>query len=272
MGKQSSQYDKIFKENIEAVIPNLIHTILGITAVSSEELPDDIQHTKERKPDVLKKIIDDTGREFVLHVEFQVADELTMVYRMAEYYIMLERKYHLPVEQYVFYLGATRPLMRTQLSSTWMTFEFRLIAFADLDYRIFLRSKNPEEVVLSVLGNFEGDSSALALERIVHRIEETTIGDFPLRKYFNQLRVLAQLRNLGNQLTDLAMDNISKFFSVEKDAVYMVGFNQGEINAKVAFVKNLLSKVSLTIEQIADIAGVTVDFVDNVRQEIKSGE
>lgn len=58
MGKQASQYDKIFRENIEAVIPNLIHTILGITAVSSEELPDDIQHTKERKPDVLKKIVD----------------------------------------------------------------------------------------------------------------------------------------------------------------------------------------------------------------------
>ncbi|PRY42980.1 hypothetical protein CLV58_104110 [Spirosoma oryzae] len=127
-------------------------------------------------------------------------------------------------------------------------------------------------MALSILANFSNDGPTVALERIVHRIEETTIGDFPLRKYFNQLRVLAQLRNLGNQLTELAMDNITKFFSVEKDAVYMVGFNQGEINAKVAFVKNLLSKVSLTIEQIADIAGVTVDFVDNVRQEIKSGE
>lgn len=70
MGKQVNQYDKIFKENIEAVIPSLMQNILGITAVSSEELPDDIQHTKERKPDALKKITDSQGSTYVLQIEF----------------------------------------------------------------------------------------------------------------------------------------------------------------------------------------------------------
>jgi hypothetical protein len=70
MGKQASQYDKIFRENLEAVIPGLIRTVLGIKAVETEELPDDLQHTKERKPDVLKKITDDQGNVFVLHLEF----------------------------------------------------------------------------------------------------------------------------------------------------------------------------------------------------------
>ncbi len=93
--RQSSQYDKILRENIEAVIPALIRKVLGITAVESEELPDDLQHTKERKPDVLKKITDERGETFILQIEFQVSDEAEMVYRMAEYYIMLERKYKL---------------------------------------------------------------------------------------------------------------------------------------------------------------------------------
>ena len=35
-----------------------MQNVLGITAISSEELPDDIQHTKERKPDILKKTTD----------------------------------------------------------------------------------------------------------------------------------------------------------------------------------------------------------------------
>jgi hypothetical protein len=39
--------------------------------VHSEELPDDVQHTKERKPDVLKKITDKNGDTFVLHIEWQ---------------------------------------------------------------------------------------------------------------------------------------------------------------------------------------------------------
>ena len=68
--RQSSQYDKIFKENIEAVITSIMQNVLEITAVSMEELPDDIQHTKERKPDTLKKITDDKGNTFVLQIEF----------------------------------------------------------------------------------------------------------------------------------------------------------------------------------------------------------
>ena len=66
--RQSSQYDKIFKENIEAVISSIMQNILEITAVSMEELPDDIQHTKERKPDVLKKVTDTKGDTFVLQI------------------------------------------------------------------------------------------------------------------------------------------------------------------------------------------------------------
>lgn len=60
-----------------------MQNILEITAVSMEELPDDIQHTKERKPDVLKKITDTNGDTFVLQIEFQVRDEPKMIYRMA---------------------------------------------------------------------------------------------------------------------------------------------------------------------------------------------
>ncbi len=39
--RQSSQYDKIFKENIEAVISSIMQNVLEITVVSMEELPDD---------------------------------------------------------------------------------------------------------------------------------------------------------------------------------------------------------------------------------------
>jgi hypothetical protein len=53
--RQVNQYDKILRENIEAALPGLISNLLNIHSVYTEELPDDIQHTKERKPDVLKK-------------------------------------------------------------------------------------------------------------------------------------------------------------------------------------------------------------------------
>lgn len=266
MGKQANQYDKIFKENIEAVIPSLMQNILGITAVESEELPDDIQHTKERKPDVLKKITDNKGNTYVLQIEFQVADEPKMVYRMAEYYVMLERKYELPVEQYVIYLGAAKPQMPTSLDSKRMKFDFPLISFADLDYHIFLQSARPEEVVLGVLADFKGDSTEKALEQIVQRIEETATGDFSLKRYFKQLRVLAQLRNLGDNLKNIAMDSIAKFVSVEKDAAYMIGREK----EKEEIVGNLLRKLDLSLDQVADIVGVSIEFVKKIQQKLST--
>ncbi len=266
MGKQANQYDKIFKENIEAVIPSLVRNVLGIVAVDSEEIPDDIQHTKERKPDVLKKIKDVQGQTFILHLEFQLVDEPEMVYRMAEYHIMLARRYKIPVRQYVLFLGAGNPKMDTQYESGLMHYMFPLIAFANLDYQTFLQSRQPEEIILGVLASFNGESPETVLYQIIRRIEETTEGDLALKRYFSQLRVLAQLRNLGQTLRDLAMDSIAKFVSIEKDAAYMVGFDKGE--EKV--VASLLRKLDYSLEQIADIAGVSVEFVNSVKRKLSA--
>jgi hypothetical protein len=73
--KQASQYDKIIKENLEVTLPVIIRDVLGLDILLSEELPDDVQHTKERKPDALKKVTDTAGNTYVLQVEFQVEDE-----------------------------------------------------------------------------------------------------------------------------------------------------------------------------------------------------
>lgn len=270
MGKQVSQYDKIIKENIEAVIPSLMQNVLGIIAVESEEIPDDIQHTKERKPDVLKKVTDNQGDTYILQIEFQVADEPKMVYRMAEYYIMLEHKYEILVRQFIIFLGSFTPQMPTRLDRPNLTFTFPIISLSGLDYRIFLHSDRPEEVILSILADFKGADLETALQRIIRRIDETTGGDFAFKRHFNQLRVLAQLRNLGIKLKE-AMDSIVPFINEERDVLYLRGFDKGETKgetkAQIRVIRNLLTKMSLTVEQIADIAGVSVEFVKQVQQK-----
>lgn len=266
--KAANQYDKIFKENIEAVVPGLIANLLHIEATVLEEIPDDLQHTKERKPDVLKKITDSSGQIFILQIEFQVADEPEMVYRMADYYIMLERKYKLPVEQFVFFIGLRQPVMATQLVRKRMQFDFPLIVFSQLDYELFLRSNKPEEILLAILGDFKGRSAEEVVQQVVSRIEETTQGDFSLKRYFQQLRVLAQLRNLQAQI-DRTMDSIAEYINEEKDVLYV----RGERKAKGKFVTYLLKNTTQTIQQIAETAEVSVDFVLELKRnlaEVKS--
>ncbi len=266
MSKQASQYDKILRENLEAIIPGLMENVLGIQVVRSEELPDDVQHTKERKPDVLKKITDNQGSTYVLQIEFQVADEPEMVYRMAEYYIMLERKYQLPIRQFVVFLGSAAPQMPTRLDRANLTFNFPLIAFADLDYRPFIRSARPEEVLLSILADFGSDNVEMILQQIIRRVEETSSGDFSLKRHFNQLRVFAQLRNLGIKLK-AAMDSIMPFIKPENDVLYLIGEEKGQEKAEERIVRNLLTETDMPVERIAKLAGVSDEFVEQVRQK-----
>jgi len=110
--RQVNQYDKAIKENLEITLPLIIKEVLRLEIVESEELPDDIQHTKERKPDLLKRVTDREGNRFVLQIEFQSKNESEMVYRMCEYQTMLMRKYKLPVRQYVICLHFSTPTIR----------------------------------------------------------------------------------------------------------------------------------------------------------------
>lgn len=261
--KQANQYDKIFKENIEAVIPSLMQNILGITAVLSEEIPDDIQHTKERKPDVLKKITDIEGNTFVLQIEFQVVDEPDMIYRMAEYNVMLARKYKLPIEQFVIYLGSTKPKFSTQIESKQLSYNFPLITFSELDYHIFLKSDKPEEIILGILANFREEDPENILKEIIHRIEKTADGDFSLRRYVKQLRVLSQLRNLEIEI-EKNMISIAEYIDEERDVLYI----RGRKKEQTKFVTNLLKESVFSIEKIAEITGVSLDFVKNIQEKI----
>jgi hypothetical protein len=79
---EANRYDKIFKENIEAVTPALVEKVLRIQVAKAEKIQTDLPKTLERKPDQLLRITDTSGDTFLLHLEFQVVDDPNMVDRM----------------------------------------------------------------------------------------------------------------------------------------------------------------------------------------------
>ncbi len=242
--------------------------LFDIHAVHTEELPDDIQHTKERKPDVLKKVTDQYGETFVLHIEFQVEDEPEMVFRMAEYYIMLLRKYKLPVRQFVIYIGAGDPIMPDHLLSKPMSFRYQLIALSAVDYHLFLHSDNPEEKMLAILANLGNGDSGQVIENIVKQVITSSKGNFSKLRHIRQLRILAQLRNLGVESLQF-MDSIAKYITKEKDIFYLLGQKEGMEQGKEIFVKNLLLNTDFTAAKIASLGNVTEAFVEKVKKNLK---
>lgn len=118
------EYDKILKENIEALIIPLADRLLGLSLGKLEELPDDLQVTLERKPDLLKRVIQPDGSTYLLHIEFQVKNDKNMVNRMLLYYAMLNEKYREDIKQYVVFMGQRKPHMATQLNRSAISYHY----------------------------------------------------------------------------------------------------------------------------------------------------
>jgi hypothetical protein len=272
-GSQAGQYDKIIKENLEITLPVIIRDVLGLDIAQSEELPDDIQHTKERKPDALKKVIDTTGHAYVLQVEFQIDDEKEMVYRMAEYSVMLMRRYRLPVKQYVVFLRDTEPAMPTHIDTENHKFSYNLIRIAQASYKLFLKADTPEVKMLGILANFGKEDSYKAVKSIVDQVKSVANDDFAENRYFKQLRIFVQLRSSIEPQFEKAMETITKFFKEEKDFLYkrgaVKGREEGREEEKFKLVTNMVAQSDLSDQQIASMAEVPLNFVKSVRDGLK---
>lgn len=271
--RQVHQYDKILRENMEAALPGLIKNLLHIHVTLAEELPDDIQHTKERKPDVLKKITDPYGINFILHIELQAKNEPEMAYRMAEYFIMLLRKYKTPVRQYVIYIGNDPPTMPDCICSGPMNFAYQLVTLSSIDYHLFLQSPHPEEKILAILANFGEDNPELAIKKIANQVMDTSPGDLAGQRHLNQLRILSKLRNFDSKVLDMLYD-LQDLLSDERDILYRIGevrgMKKGEEKAtqkaNEKFVKRLLRKTEFSIAEIASLVEVSQYFVRKIKK------
>jgi hypothetical protein len=264
--KESNRYDKIFKENIEAVTMVLVEKVLDIQVRTSERLPDDLPVTLERKPDQLLKITDRDNKTFILHLEFQVADEKEMAERMLEYWILVRRKYKLPIRQYVFYLADGVPKMATQLKADNVQYHFTLIPIAQVDHQKFLTSNKPEEIIFAVLGNIGDEKPEKVALEVVTQLQRFSPDQLTFQKHLQQLRILINLRKLKPFITTI-MESISHYIKPEDDHFYKKGVEIGIEKENQKVILNLLRKTPFDNEQIAEIVNVPVALVESIRKE-----
>ena len=222
----AQDYDKIFKENIEELLPSMAKVILGIDPFSLEEIPDDLHHTIERKPDFLKKVHQKASLEdYILHMEFHVKDE-EMVKREFEYCGMLFKEYGLEVRQVVLFFGSRPPKIASGFEHKNVSFRFELVYFKDIDYEIFIKSKIPEEVVLAILADFKGKEPENVIHAIARKLKELEKSGLRLGKYLRQFEILSKLRKLQNQTTKI-LDSLAFVYDLETDVRYLQGIDTG---------------------------------------------
>jgi hypothetical protein len=267
----ANDYDKIFKENIAALFLPLSEKYLGIKITRSEELKDKLQTTIEKEPDFLRIVETDTEERFILHLEFQSADEDGMIYRMQEYYGILRKKYKLPVKQFVVYLGQRASSMQTRLAPEEVFTGFTLKSLREYDHQSLLSSDVPEEIILAILTDFEGNKAEDVLKSILLKLQAVSEQEITLRKYIRQLAMLARLRNLVQE-TQNQVKNMGLTYNITEDPLYQEGLLKGEEKGQKVREKSLITEMlrdgTLTVEKIASLAKVPVDYVKQVAGEL----
>ncbi len=278
-----NDFDKIFKENFEPLLPYLLRKLLGINIERTEELKDKLQITLEREMDNLLKVKhDDPSQDYGLHWEVQSKDE-DMRWRNGLYYGMFAHKYRMALKQIVLFIGEEKPnfISRNVLELEGFRLEFKVVILRDVPKEVFLNSQTPEEVILAILCDFGNDRPEWVIRQILNNLLKLT-GRVPrLKKYQQQLAVLSRLRRLDS-ITKTEIQAMPIHFEIEKDAFYLEGLEKGEKKGlekglekgieqhRHESVVKMLQLGGLTHEKIALIAGVSVAYVQRIENELNT--
>ncbi|MBL7813682.1 MAG: Rpn family recombination-promoting nuclease/putative transposase [Saprospiraceae bacterium] len=272
--KEGNIYDKIFKENVEKIFRPLIEKQLGAKIAKATPLKEKMQTTVELEMDFFYEILTDTGEQFILHLEFESGINYNMVYRVGEYHSMALRRYKLDIRHIVVYLGEEPPPMRTQLKPEEIYTGFDLLNVQGLDTNQLLSSQVPEVVLIAVLSNYPKEEAERVLRQIILNLKQLVKHKRTLKKYLNQLMMLSRLRKI-EELTIKITEEMPIHYNIETDALYLKGSEKGKLEGKLEeaakkdylFVSNLLTNTDFDDEKIANLANVTLAFVQQVKGE-----
>ncbi len=250
---EANKFDKIIKENILPSILTLVNQTLelNIDPKNLFDLPEQVQITIEREPDVLKLVNfpDNPQDNFILHIEFQTYNNVEMHKRMAEYYTILYRKHNVPLLQFVIYIGLEKMNMIHEFQHRDISFRYNLFDLGKVNFNQFLISEIPEVVMLGILANFGEEKVEDAIEKILQKMVtlSTTLPRYKntnaKEKFITQIRVLSKIKKLNNFISPI-LKKMALIFNIEEDEFYQEG------------VKKTLEKANLELEKTLEKANL----------------
>ena len=271
MGK----YDKLIKENLAYLIAPLALRIgIDLERGRIEIIKDKLQYTIEREPDFLFKICHDNPLEdYITQFDFQVPNDELMPDRMLFYRNLTKLIFKLPIRQVVFYLANEPMKMVNYLREPKLYFEYELYDIRIFTAHSFLNSDIPQEVLLAILGDFEGETPEQIMEKILLRLKSIVKKKKDFQKFTFQLHVLSGLRKL-QRIFQQKIKTMPLTFDIDMqiDPIYLDGVKdgvkKGEIKKAALLVENLLLESKLSIKRIAEFVDETETFVLSIKNRL----
>ena len=265
--KEGNLYDKIFKENAEAIFLPLIESRLGVKIKSFKPYKTKLQTTLEREMDFFYEVETTDGLRFLLHIEFQTDNEPNMVYRKAEYHGIALNLRKMEIKHFVIYLGTQKPTMRTQLLENEIYRGFDLIDIHAIDHTIMLQSQVPDFIILAILADYPPEKAESVLRLILQQLKIACRNNSELSKFIKQLVILSRLRKIED-LTIKITEEMPITYNVETDYLYKKGIEKGIEKGKIEVICNARHE-GIAIEVIAHLVNLPVERVRQVLDNMK---
>lgn len=194
---EGSMYDKIMRENLVEIFLPLVEEELQVKIKSVETFPDKQPTTVIRETDsfLLVKTYSKTEPEFILHIEFESGDDVTMIYRVSEHHGIELRKHKLPIKHVVIYLGESKPKMRTKLRKEEIFTGFTLVNAYDFSPSKWLEAEEPSKIIMAILSDYQKQNAKIILEAIMNKLRRVCKSDTDLKKFIEQLIIISRMRS-----------------------------------------------------------------------------
>ena len=259
---EGNLYDKIFKEDAEAIFLPLVERSLGIQIKIFKPYKAKLQTTLEREMDFFYEVETEDGDEFLLHIEFQTENESDMLYRKAEYHGIALNLKRMEIRHIVIYLGTSTPNMPTKLPEEQVYRGFDLINIHAFNHAELLSSQVPDVIILAILADYPPEKAESILRMIMRQLKLVCKNKSELSKYIKQLVVLSRLRKIED-LTIKITEDMPITYDIETDYLYQKGIEKGIEKDKLITIQRSRLK-GFSIEVIADIVDLPVEKIRKI--------
>jgi hypothetical protein len=268
-----NQFDRIFKENIEALF-HFFAAREGVKIEKSEEIKDKIQATVEREADFVRKIIFAKKKlNSILQLEFQLGEGKRLPHRLLLYRALLYHEHDLPVKQIIIFLASKPIKMKNYIEQENLYLGFHVVNVCEIPYHEFIKTKAPQAIIMAILADTENQTPDKIVDDVLTALSENAIDEIELNKYLGQLQILSNLRKLQSKVYQKIKTMPIKV-DLSKDPMFIeikeLGREEGIELTTITFVRNMLLSGVLSIPQIASIANTSVDFVLKIKKEMES--
>ncbi|MBF0607858.1 MAG: hypothetical protein HQL61_09965 [Magnetococcales bacterium] len=241
-------YDITLKSILKDVPKQFFRMITGFD--DARFLDTHFPSVKSRHPDLLMDMPDGS----LWHFEIQAQNDVSMDWRMHDYFSMIYQEFQRPPNQVLIYVGDDNLRMGKGLDFKNLKYNYTVWDMREIDCSALSNSEDLSDVILSILCKTDDVIGTLRniLTRALHLEEDA------LNTYILELFNLSRLRGLS-EIVKKEVKSMPVTIDLTKDALYLEGEQKGKYEGLIEGQrKGLLMGIKGMLDIKYDVVGLEI--------------